>query len=872
MAARFLTGWAGRESWAALTILALCGQALAASQPALVRTALDDLEPLSVRQDWGELQRGHSVWEKPLRVGGRSFTRGLGTHANSELVYALDGEYTRFESWVGVDAAMADHPEASVVFSVRADGREVFRSGPMRPSTPARQVSVAVEGVSELALCVSDAGDGIAADHADWADAALFGPPPAPVLPGAVTNAPILFEIGVPGFSLGLSEKGEIVAARFGLVRRRALEGGVGLAGCTNASPIEFRTASAGGIEFTRRVRHRRSGRSARLTERFLAATNSVRWEVEVEGEGGPWSTGIETRLRWPDPSAKWWTAWTDPVPGASTWVDPLAWQPFRNGRLWYGAPHWDERSKHAGYVGSRGCFTVPILTLAEPNSDLAISCVASPEDVWLEASLTTRADGRFLWARQDHRLARGKPVRFALDLVAHPADWRGGLDWMARRYPAFFDPPNPRAHEIAGLGAYSDFEGRLDAERLRKMGFRVNWKASYDFPYMGMFLPPIPDAQPYRRLVKGNTTSIAQLRDYSARMREQGFEVLNYFNATEFGGNTPAGTNLDLSLAPADRWKNVNNFLNLEIPDGVLHRWDGGVYGSWEGCIAMDCAGPRYRRFLLDQARRHIDKLPASAGICIDRMDWLRYYNFEADDGVSWRADRPCRSLYHSWRGLLAEMGPLFHSAGKVVFVNPLVNRTELLRDVDGVYHEFGQVPGDLNGAAVQCVRKPCLAWTPDERTLAPNPDAYFQRHLYLGVFPTAPLPGNDHTIRSSPWADRWYLDYGPLFQKLRGRRWVLAPHALAVSHSPAKGNLFELADGYLAVLAFGGPSARATLRLLHDDVVARALTPRFAAFFPGGVRPTPLTGRLEGRYWVLDVPLRRGCALVSISTKPQR
>ena len=82
---------------------------------------------------------------------------------------------------------------------------------------------------------------------------------------------------------------------------------------------------------------------------------------------------------------------------------------------------------------------------------------------------------------------------------------------------------------------------------------------------------------------------------------------------------------------------------------------------------------------------------------------------------------------------------------------------------------------PGDFNAAALQCVLKPCMVWTPSEKTLQPDPDAYFQRHLQMGAFPTAPMPENDHTITPSAWADRQYLDYGPLFNALSGRKWVL-------------------------------------------------------------------------------------------------
>ena len=58
--------------------------------------------------------------------------------------------------------------------------------------------------------------------------------------------------------------------------------------------------------------------------------------------------------------------------------------------------------------------------------------------------------------------------------------------------YPGYFDPNIPQAHEIAGTGAYSSLEKPFDVQKMRKMAFGVNWKASFDFPYMGMFIPPV--------------------------------------------------------------------------------------------------------------------------------------------------------------------------------------------------------------------------------------------------------------------------------------------------------------------------------------------------------------------------------------------
>ena len=279
-----------------------------------------------------------------------------------------------------------------------------------------------------------------------------------------------------------------------------------------------------------------------------------------------------------------------------------------------------------------------------------------------------------------------------------------------------------------------------------------------------------------------------------------------------------------------------------------------------------MDPGGPRYRAFLLEQARRHIEKLPDSDGLCIDRLDWLRYYNLRADDGQTWRHNQPCRSLYSSWKSLLSEMGPMFHAADKIILVNAMVNRTELLRHVDGIYHEFGHVPADLNGAALQCVLKPCIAWTPDENTLKPDPDAYFQRHLHLGVFPTAPLPHNDHTICASTWADQLYLDYGPLMNAMRGKNWVLSERCVEAVTPGVKVNLFQVPGGYALPVTFGGKAESATIRVRHVTSLDKATC---EALHPGAETPVPVHARFRDGELELQLPLKRGCAMVKLVTE---
>jgi len=115
-----------------------------------------------------------------LRIKDKEYARGLGHHANGEIVVDLSGRFKTFEAEVGLQWSDGKSP-GSVVFQVLVDGRKVFDSGVMRENDPPRPVKVSVEGADELRLVANDndAGDGISADCADWADARLTRDPAA---------------------------------------------------------------------------------------------------------------------------------------------------------------------------------------------------------------------------------------------------------------------------------------------------------------------------------------------------------------------------------------------------------------------------------------------------------------------------------------------------------------------------------------------------------------------------------------------------------------------------------------------------------------------------------------------------------------------
>jgi hypothetical protein len=126
---------------------------------------------------WGPIERNRSNGEKNagdgrgLSIGGQSFAQGFGTHAGSSMSFALGGQCSTFTATVGVDDEVGDR--GSVVFEVYADGTKVYDSGVMRGADGSKALSVNVTGKNELRLVVTNAGDGISYDHADWANTLL---------------------------------------------------------------------------------------------------------------------------------------------------------------------------------------------------------------------------------------------------------------------------------------------------------------------------------------------------------------------------------------------------------------------------------------------------------------------------------------------------------------------------------------------------------------------------------------------------------------------------------------------------------------------------------------------------------------------------
>jgi hypothetical protein len=711
------------------------------------------------------------------------------------------------------------------------------------------------------------------------------------------------YEFRIPGMVMNINGSGEVT--RIELEGKKVVRN-IGiftqLADCEPVGRIKF-SRNQDQVSFQRKWVSKATGNSCILTDRFSPGKGSICRETEITGLQGPWTTPVETRLVYPDSvNAKFWTAWGDPRLGdirtrtperqadlgilasdiTGNWSDPLIPIPFVNDTIWYGAPPFSYENPRLGFCPFQGnLFGIPMVTISEDQDDIGLSLILSPEDTLLDMNLRTRSSGELVFTRENHRITSSGTIRFRMDVVVHESGWRGGLRWMSANYPGYFDPNIPLADRIAGTGAYSSLETAFDLQKMKKMAFGVNWKASFDFPYMGMFIPPVESDTARWPRYGGGTTSISAMRDYAAGMKSQGFHLLSYFNVTEFGAEVSDPAPPRKAIADKDLWRSADDFLYYKLADAILHvpvsvgqdkltfyprSRPGGPYYTWGNGIIMDPGEPVYQEFLLDQAKKHIEMIPDAEGICIDRMDWLRMYNEERDDSVSWFGNQPTRSLLMSWKSLLDQLGPLMHKSGKVIFINNHDKRIDLLRQTDGYFDEFTYGGSPLNLTALMGVRRPVLGWTSEEKNLRPDPDAFFQRYLHLGVYPMAPFPGNDHSLLPGEWVDRQYLDYGPMLQLMSGKKWVLQPHCIEVMDQAAKVNLFEVPGGWVVPVTFGPKEGPVTVIIRNIAGMKEILTAE--ALYPGTDKPESLPVTQNGEEIRIAVGTHRGCAMLKIVT----
>ena len=121
----------------------------------------------------GDTKVGRCGFGTPLRLGDKTYTRGIGVNSRSVLRVSTAQPAARFVADIGLDRNV-DNTAASVTMHVSVDGKDLFQTPVLRPTGTMQTIDVAIGGATSFDLVVNDGGDGRGWDQADWADARVI--------------------------------------------------------------------------------------------------------------------------------------------------------------------------------------------------------------------------------------------------------------------------------------------------------------------------------------------------------------------------------------------------------------------------------------------------------------------------------------------------------------------------------------------------------------------------------------------------------------------------------------------------------------------------------------------------------------------------
>ncbi len=159
---------------------------------------LTSLTPLRSTTGWGSMHVNQNLNGGTLSIHGQQYTNGFAVHANSILLFDLPADVVKFTALAGLDNTGTDQGSRSsvefLVFNYDATVRAEVTDGNAGSKTvhadPAKQVATSgfisrksathpvditadITGAKKLYLVVTNGGDGLDYDHANWCNPVL---------------------------------------------------------------------------------------------------------------------------------------------------------------------------------------------------------------------------------------------------------------------------------------------------------------------------------------------------------------------------------------------------------------------------------------------------------------------------------------------------------------------------------------------------------------------------------------------------------------------------------------------------------------------------------------------------------------------------
>lgn len=125
--------------------------------PPLADSYLSDMTPCFGQSSEGTIQKDKSAGGATLTINGKTYTKGIGTNAGSDIRYFLNGKFSRFSAEVGIDDEVGRN--GSVKFLIYGDSVQLFDSGRMTGDSSAKKIDIDITGVKYLKLYARIAPD-----------------------------------------------------------------------------------------------------------------------------------------------------------------------------------------------------------------------------------------------------------------------------------------------------------------------------------------------------------------------------------------------------------------------------------------------------------------------------------------------------------------------------------------------------------------------------------------------------------------------------------------------------------------------------------------------------------------------------------------
>ena len=88
------------------------------------------------------------------------------------MVFDINRKFSKLSTDYGINVEAGT--DASVIFKIFGDGKELFSSKKMGKFDLPAHIEIDIKGIKYLGLEVTDGGDGINNDHADWYNPTLY--------------------------------------------------------------------------------------------------------------------------------------------------------------------------------------------------------------------------------------------------------------------------------------------------------------------------------------------------------------------------------------------------------------------------------------------------------------------------------------------------------------------------------------------------------------------------------------------------------------------------------------------------------------------------------------------------------------------------